>query len=530
MIYLECRNDYKVSTEHIKIYTNRIICARPNYSRMTEERCPDLTTLHKSAISPFDLLEIFGRKYRRIGCNILDSTPFNTIDQIGIFFKNNLKNSFTDVRFSITIETVQNIKRIGHHASIAIIAGNNENEAALVQNWYNTKPEQKRFEKEYRLLYNATINDKLRKFYNHPSRPETLTSSPSNGDKTIEDDFISQPQDPNYGDIHFYEYFRDWSDPDVYPIPRFSSEYGFQSLPQKSAWDKIMYNHDNFNDLLEHRPHLPFGNEIRSCLIFRQLPLITSDQPDYAENIIYFSQLTQALATKLETEILRKNRNSKHNTMGALYWQLNDVWIAPSWSCIDFNGNYKFLHYWAKEFMKPISIIAHSNKSTNDVEITVIRDTIEKSPLTFNIIRNTFLYNTLAPAKIYAAKTISIKPDSVLSADTFQLESNLDPKTYFYEILLKDGILLKDTIAKTYHFPQPIKKAVGLRDPNIEVEIYTSKYQAPISSISIGVKVSYPALFVYIEIVHDNITSYTLSDNGFIQTDPIKMIYLECRI
>ncbi|XP_055377190.1 beta-mannosidase-like [Condylostylus longicornis] len=316
--------------------------------------------------------------------NILDSTPFNTIDQIGIVSKNNLWNSFTDVRFSITIgksirtETVQNIKRIAHHASIAIIAGNNENEAALVQNWYNTKPEQKRFEKEHRLLYNATINDKLRKFYKHPSRPDPLTSSPSNCD-TIEDDFISpQPQDPNYGDIHFYKYFRDWSDPDVYPIPRFSSEYGFQSLPQKSAWDKIMYNHDNFNDLLEHRQHLPFGNEIRSCLIFRQLPLITSDQPDYAENIIYFSQLTQALATKLETEILRKNRNSKHNTMGALYCQLNDVWIAPSWSSINFNGNYKILHYWAKEFMKPISIIAHSNKSTNDVEITVIRDSCYK--------------------------------------------------------------------------------------------------------------------------------------------------------
>lgn len=27
--------------------------------------------------------------------------------------------------------------------------------------------------------------------------------------------------------------------------------------------------------------------------------------------------------------------------MGALFWQLNDVWIAPTWSSIDYYGRYK---------------------------------------------------------------------------------------------------------------------------------------------------------------------------------------------
>ena len=42
--------------------------------------------------------------------------------------------------------------------------------------------------------------------------------------------------------------------------------------------------------------------------------------------------------------------------MGALYWQLNDIWPVASWASIDYYGRYKALQYFAKRFFAPVMI------------------------------------------------------------------------------------------------------------------------------------------------------------------------------
>lgn len=54
--------------------------------------------------------------------------------------------------------------------------------------------------------------------------------------------------------------------------------------------------------------------------------------------IIFHVQVMQAQCVKSQTEFYRRSQSEiiegKGHTMGALYWQLNDIWQAPSWSSI----------------------------------------------------------------------------------------------------------------------------------------------------------------------------------------------------
>jgi len=58
---------------------------------------------------------------------------------------------------------------------------------------------------------------------------------------------------------------------------------------------------------------------------------------------------------RIQTEWYRKHRNTllkdgRGLTMGALYWQLNDVWQAPTWSSIGNKTNFKIVCFNKNEF------------------------------------------------------------------------------------------------------------------------------------------------------------------------------------
>ena len=55
------------------------------------------------------------------------------------------------------------VRRLQHHTSIALWAGNNENEIALIGNWYNTDANFSNYKNDYIKLYVDTIMDVVNK-------------------------------------------------------------------------------------------------------------------------------------------------------------------------------------------------------------------------------------------------------------------------------------------------------------------------------------------------------------------------------
>ncbi|KAF7666144.1 hypothetical protein LDENG_00116800 [Lucifuga dentata] len=257
-------------------------------------------------------------------------------------------------------EVIQQVRRLKSHPSIVVWSGNNENEAALATDWFNIPVSQRpAYLKDYVTLYVNNIRAIVQE--EDPSRP-FLVSSPTNGAESEKEGWVAaNPYDPHYGDTHFYSYTLNCWDWQTFPRTRFASEYGFQSWPSFSTLQPVSIGDDwSFNsDFTSHRQHHEDGNKqmlLQAALHFH-LPNSTDPFKRFTHTL-YLTQVMQAQCVKTQTEFYRRSQSEiiegKGHTMGALYWQLNDIWQAPSWSSIEFGGKWKMLHYFAQEFFAAV--------------------------------------------------------------------------------------------------------------------------------------------------------------------------------
>jgi beta-mannosidase len=135
---------------------------------------------------------------------------------------------------------------------------------------------------------------------------------------------------------------------------RFVSEYGFQSFPEMRTVEAFTAPEDRTGILtpvmLAHQKN-DQGNAIIHDYLLRDY----QEPKDFA-SFLYVSQVLQAEGIKVGAEHLRRHRPE---TMGSLFWQLNDCWPVASWSSIDYFGRWKALQYYARRFYAPVLVSPH---------------------------------------------------------------------------------------------------------------------------------------------------------------------------
>jgi len=271
-------------------------------------------------------------------------------------------------------EAIDNVKRLRQHPSIALWCGNNENSEGWHRwGWQTGKTEAQK--EEIWSNYQKVFNDIL------PKVVDSLQPSISYWESS-----------PKYGrGDQRYQYEGDahdwWVWHDGYPfehfedeVPRFMSEFGFQSFPSYEAIqyftqeDTISITHPSF---ATHQKH-PRGFQLIREYMERDYPV-----PDRDEDYVYMSQLVQARGI---TKGIHAHRRAKPYNMGTLYWQLNDCWPVVSWSSIDGLGNWKALHYAAKRAFEEV-LISTINREDN-IEIYIVNDTFTplKEQLTIDVL------------------------------------------------------------------------------------------------------------------------------------------------
>ncbi len=356
---------------------------------------------------------------------------------------------------NISVEIEQNIKRIRHHASLALWCGNNEMEMFVDQGVWVDRPSQKA---DYIKMYEYIIPKICKQ-----NDPNTFywPASPSCGGS------FDDPNSEDRGDVHYWSVWHGNEPFTEYRnhFFRYLSEFGFQSFPSiktietftdcerdKNVFSYIMEKHQRNNSA-----NGKILNYLQQTYLY----------PTSFEMLLFASQLLQAEAIKYGIEHLRQNRG---RCMGAIYWQLNDCWPVASWSSIDYCNRWKALHYYAKRFFAPVMISCQEsgmltqNTNINDADFSI------KPSVKLNIANDTLFEKTLkvcyslrkADGKILLEDSaeLNIKMLTAIYLDELIFPGIDIYNTYFYYELFEEDRLISSgsvifSLPKYFQFENP---------------------------------------------------------------------------
>jgi beta-mannosidase len=332
----------------------------PTDSLPTRITKPMLEGLLKSAVDAnMNMLRVWGGGYYP------EDMFYDLCDRYGILiwqdfmFACGIYPADADFFENFRVEAVENVRRLRHHAALALWCGNNEMEQGWCD-WGWNKPDDplnQRLKDGYDRMFHHMLPDLLK--VEDPDHSYWPSSASAN---TPFEGANNQVQ----GDCHYWDVWHGRKPFTAYrtQYPRFMSEFGFQALPplktiaiyaDPADWNMTSY-------VMEHHQRSGSGNGLMLAQMtdtFR----VSKDFP----SLVYLSLILQAEGIRYGVEHWRRNRN---RVSGTLIWQLNDCWPVASWASLDYFGRWKALHYAAKRFYAPLLLSVADDGKTMKIHVT----------------------------------------------------------------------------------------------------------------------------------------------------------------
>ncbi len=393
---------------------------------------------------------------------------------------------------SVKQEAIDNVKRLRNHTSIALWCGNNEVLSAWERWGWKKQTKEKQSEevantvwKAYTDIFHKVLPNVVNEYDNNR---RYWASSPSSE--------LGVPESHDNGDAHYWgvwwgkEPFENYN----VKIPRFMSEFGFQSFPELATVNKyaLPKDHDIFSEVMKSHQRSSIGNGTIEEYMLRHYK-----KPKDFPSFLYVSHLLQAYGITTGIEAHRKNR---YRCMGSLYWQINDCWPVASWSSIDYFGKWKALHYGVKKSFK--KTIVSFDKKSKSIHVFVATDSLKNINGNLEIRLLDFEGNELKKWK----KDVAVDANNskvyyeILKEDLDQFKSQFN--TVFLQASFSDGNKIIDS---KQHFLVPFKE---LNLPNPEISFETNHTE---TNYSITIKSKKLAIGVFASGEFDE----NFSDNYF---------------
>ena len=192
-------------------------------------------------------------------------------------------------------------------------------------------------------------------------------------------------------------------------LTRASSSFRFISQPSFHSWEEVLLSPDDFSfnstvvmsrdhhppagGLDFPNPNAPQGQGQMTTAVELWLP--TPSTPDSNQTFAQWcwsTQVFQSLNMVSEVAWYRRGAGLGENNLGALVWQLNDIWQGVSWSSIgmlaskyvlfvsltrlrpEYSGRWKVLNYGLAGIFSPVVIYPFWTAANQSLEVLVTSD------------------------------------------------------------------------------------------------------------------------------------------------------------